>query len=206
MLKIYSALGILFACALALHGQTNPHYTGDQSKCPFLHPASAVNAAVVIDDFESPSLKWNNMESGDLHSSIRSCDTSRFGKKSIMISFSGDTTEGSWTMLHCKTTVPPGKTKITFWAKSSSVASVYVTAYQGTRHDSLELFGKPITIDTAWKKYEVRLDEMNDLLFSHLKQDGRTPSQHLDNQKVHAIGFAELTLPASFVIDQLQWE
>lgn len=206
MLKIYSALGMLFACALSLHGQTNPHYTGDESKCPFLHPASTVNAAVVIDDFESPASKWNNMESGDLHSSIRACDTAKFGNKSAEISFSGDSTRGSWTMLHCKTTVPPGKTKITFWAKASSVTSLYVTAYQGARHDSLELFGKAITIDTAWKKYEIRLDEINELLFSHLQQDGHAPSQHMDNHKIYAIGFAEITLPATFIIDQVQWE
>lgn len=206
MNRIYPALGLLLSCTITVYGQTNPHYTGDESKCPFLHPAPAINAAVVIDDFESPALKWNNMNSGDLHSSIRLCDTAKFGKKGGMITFSGDTTTGSWTMLHCRTTVPAGKTKVTFWAKSDSVVSAYVTAYQGAKHDSLELFGKTITIDTTWKKYEILLNEMNELLFSHLVQNGQSASQRLDIRKIYAIGFAEKSLPSVITIDQLQWE
>lgn len=206
MSKIYFALTLLLTCSVAIHGQTHEHYEGDESKCPFLHPGSAANAALVIDDFESQVSKWNNMESGDLHSSIRVCDTAKFGKKAAVISFSGDTTTGSWTMLQCKTSVPAGKTKITFWAKANTITSVYVTAYQGARHDSLEIFGKAITIDTAWKKYEIGLDEITELLFSHLAQDGHSHSQHPDKRKVYAIGFSELSLPAEFIVDQLQWE
>lgn len=203
---MYFVLTMLLTCSVAIYGQTNEHYAGDESKCPFLHPVPAGSLAIVIDDFEAAGSKWNNMESGDLHSSIRACDTAKFGKKSAAVSFSGDTTSGSWTMLQCKTSVPTGKTKITFWAKSSVTTSVYVTAYQGARHDSLEIFGKAITIDTAWRKYEIGLDEFTELLFSHLAQDGHSRSQHLDSRKVYAIGFSELVLPAEFMVDQLQWE
>ena len=196
------------------YSQTNPGYSGDESKCPYLHPASSEKTILVaptlIDDFESmeKTLKqWSNpMESGTMKSSIDLSDSAHAGKKGAKISFAGNTSKGSWTNLQCKTTLPADKNKITFWAKAESACTLKITVYQGLLHNEMEIFSKTINLNTKWQKYEVSINEISEILFSHPLQDGGKASSTIDKGKVFAIGFAEHLNALTFYLDNLQLE
>lgn len=209
LMSIFSVI-ILFEDASA---QTNNTYTGNQSECPYLHPAADKTAAsvpVVIDDFESAEVtykKWSNpMESGTMKSSIDLSDSAQSGKKSAKISFTGTKSPGSWTNLQCKTTFPAGKNKITFWARAEKECTIKITSYQGAYHNEMEIFGKTITIGTTWKKYEVGISELTEIIFSHFSQDGGKASEKITKEKVTAVGFADTGSPAVFYLDNLMFE
>lgn len=194
--------------------QTYSSHTGDESKCPYLHPQQVAKqvdtTSILIDDFESAEFtykKWSNsMESGTMKSSIDLSDTMHSGKKSARISFSGVKQPDGWTNLHCNAEIPANKTKITFWAKAPRACSVTVTLYQGVLHNELEIFGKSIVIDTTWKKYELAISDFTELVFSHFIQDGGKASEKLTRSKVTGIGFADKGVPATFFIDDLKLE
>lgn len=205
------------------HGQIlSPHTgTGDESKCPYLHPEiaaktdsaskkTAVVPVVVIDNFEADTSAklWSSfLDSGTLHSSITTTDsTSRVGKKAAKITFTGTRSKNSWTNLYCKTIIPDQATKVSFWAKAGKECKVQVKLNQGTNHENMEMYGKTISIGTGWKKYAIGIDEFSEFIFSHLKMEGKDSPGKVNKKQVFGVGFAEVDLPVTFFIDQLQWE
>ena len=212
MKKIVALSLITLAFSSArLVSQTN--YESMTGKCPYGHTIDTAKALVIpsiIDDFEFAEAtykRWSNpMESGKMRSSIELSDTAHAGKKGGKISFTGVKSAGSWTNLQCKTTIPTDKTKITFWARAEKECKVNITIYQGADHKDMEIFGKQIVIGTEWKKYEVNINEISDIIFSHPKQDGGTASAHLTKANVFAIGFSETESAATFFLDNLTLE
>lgn len=190
--------------------QTNPGYSGDISQCPY-HQAiknnSTTIAPLLIDDFESTEAalkKWSSpMESGTLKSSIDLSDTAHSGKKGAVIKFAGTISQGSWTNLQCRTEIPADRNIIFFWAKAEKEYAVKITLYQGLDHKGMEIFGKSITLTTAWKRYEVSIDEFTEVIFSHPQKDGKQASKKIYKEKVFALGFAEVDAAVTFYIDNI---
>lgn len=179
--------------------------------CANSQTISITNTVALIDDFESAEKfykGWSNpMESGAMKSSIDLSDTAYAEKKGAIVSFTGAKSKGSWTNLQCKTSFPPNKDEIVFWAKAEIECTVKITLHQGgATHTEMEIFGKNIIIGTSWKKYEINISEFTEIVFSHPQQDGGKASEKVAKEKVTAIGFAETNLAASFYIDNLNLE
>lgn len=165
-----------------------------------------------VDDFESGiGPAWKRLDSGSMRSEIEAVGPGRSGRFAARIQFSGTRGDGSWTDLHRAVDWPSdgGFDTIAFWARADAPARAQAKVHQGRRHDELEMYGRTIEIDTAWRRFRIPLSEFRALIFSHPRFDGGEATGGIEPARIVGIGFAELAdaaLPLVFYVDGIELE